>query len=294
MKRFTPRKILWAVLILAGILGVVAAYQVYDRGRPAPIPIKKKLYPGVVYRRMVRYTPHFMITHVLIIDRRTSGLGLFVTPADQEQGAPLLARTTTSFMEEFGVQIAVNGDGFFPWWSRSPVDFYPRSGDPVTPNGYAASQGRIYARGNKLPPEPTMYISRRGEISFNRIPSRVEHAISGDRMLVLKGEPVPELDSSELDPRTAIGLSRNGRWLYIVVIDGRQPLYSEGASFTELADILVDLGAHTAMNLDGGGSSTLVVEAQDGSPQVLNSPIDNYIPGRERPVANHLGIYIRK
>jgi exopolysaccharide biosynthesis protein len=47
-----------------------------------------------------------------------------------------------------------------------------------------------------------------------------------------------------------------------------------------------------AMAMDGGGSSTLVVEGEDGSPRILNTPIDNYIPGRERPVGNHLGIYI--
>ncbi len=45
------------------------------------------------------------------------------------------------------------------------------------------------------------------------------------------------------------------------------------------------------MNLDGGGSSTMVVAGRDGQSRVLNSPIDNYIPGRERPVANHLGIF---
>jgi hypothetical protein len=47
------------------------------------------------------------------------------------------------------------------------------------------------------------------------------------------------------------------------------------------------------MNLDGGGSSTLVIEGEDGQPVILNSPIDHYIPGTERPVANHLGIYIK-
>ncbi len=294
MKRIRPRKALWAFLALAMILSLAAAYQAYDRGRPAPIPIKRKIFSGVTYQRKVRVAPRFMITHILIIDRRTNGLQLFVTPADQDEGAPLLARTTTSFMKEFGVQVAVNGDGFFPWWSHSPVDYYPHAGDPVTPNGFAASQGRIYARGERLPPEPSLFISRRGEISFNRIPSKVQHAISGDRMLVLKGQPVPDLDANERDPRTAIGLSRNGRWLYIVVVDGRQPFYSEGATFAELADILIGLGAFTAMNLDGGGSSTMVIEGEDGLPKVLNSPIDSYIPGRERPVANHLGIYLKK
>jgi exopolysaccharide biosynthesis protein len=61
-----------------------------------------------------------------------------------------------------------------------------------------------------------------------------------------------------------------------------------------LAELLKAQGAYYAMSLDGGGSSTLVTEDNDGKPRILNSPIDNYIPGRERPVGNHLGIYLNK
>jgi exopolysaccharide biosynthesis protein len=57
---------------------------------------------------------------------------------------------------------------------------------------------------------------------------------------------------------------------------------------------MLSLGAQYAMNLDGGGSSALVVEGPDRLPRVLNSPIDNLIPGRQRPVANHLGIAVRR
>jgi len=60
-----------------------------------------------------------------------------------------------------------------------------------------------------------------------------------------------------------------------------------------LADLMLKQGAFMAMSLDGGGSSTLVMEGKDGKPQILNSPIDNYIPGRERPVGNHLWIYVK-
>ncbi|HEY5902501.1 MAG TPA: phosphodiester glycosidase family protein [Anaerolineales bacterium] len=76
-----------------------------------------------------------------------------------------------------------------------------------------------------------------------------------------------------------------------MVVDSRQPFYSEGSTFAELADLMTDLGAHVAMNLDGGGSSTMAVML-DGEPMILNSPIDKYIPGRERPVANHLGVQL--
>ena len=295
MKQKRNLKTWWLIIALLVVLGAAGTgYWIYDNGRPAPVPMKQKLYDGVTYRRIVRYAPHLMIAHVLVIDTQTKGVSFIVTPADNQVGAPLNARTTTQFMQEFGVQVAVNGDGFSPWWSHSPVDYYPHAGDPVTPNGYAASDGKIYAHGSDSEPaEPTMYISRRNSVSFDKIPSRVFNAISGDRMLVLGGEPVAGLDDSERDPRSAIGVNKNGRWLYIVVVDGRQPFYSEGATFTELADLLVDLGAYYAMNLDGGGSSTLVIEGPDGQPKILNSPVDHYIPGRERAVANHLGIFLK-
>jgi exopolysaccharide biosynthesis protein len=113
-------------------------------------------------------------------------------------------------------------------------------------------------------------------------------------MLVLKGALVEGLDDAELDPRTAVGINKNGRWLYLVVVDGRQPFYSDGATFTELAELFVDIGAYYAMALDGGGSSAMVVRGEDGRPVILNSPIDHYIPGTERPVANHIGIYLEE
>jgi exopolysaccharide biosynthesis protein len=62
-------------------------------------------------------------------------------------------------------------------------------------------------------------------------------------------------------------------------------------TLAELAEIVIGYGGDTALNLDGGGSTTLVVEGKSGKPVRLNSSIDNRIPGRERPVANHLGIY---
>ena len=272
----------------------VGGYLLYDRGRPAPIPIKQELYEGVIYRRIVRYLPRPMIAHVLTIDTKQKGIEFLITPPDSESETPLKARTTSQFLEEFDVQIAINGGGFSPWWSRSPADYYPHVGDPIAPFGLTASDGNVYwtdANTEGIP--PALFISRRNALSFNNKPSRVHSAISGDRMLVLKGEIAPDLDGREVEPRTAVGTNRNGRYFYLVVVDGRQPFYSEGATLTELAQLLIDQGAFVAMNLDGGGSSTLVVEGDDGKPKILNSPIDHYIPGTERPVGTHLGIYVK-
>jgi hypothetical protein len=96
--------------------------------------------------------------------------------------------------------------------------------------------------------------------------------------LVENGAVVDGIDQVEIDtnvgnhsiqgdqPRTAVGIIDDNH-LVFVVVDGRQPGYSAGVSLPELADILVGLGATTAYNLDGGGSSTMVF---NGS--VINSP----------------------
>jgi hypothetical protein len=283
------------VVIFVLTLLCIGGYAFYDRGRPAPIPMKQKLYEGVTYRRVIRLFPRPMIAHVLTIDTKTKGIEFLVTPPDSESETPLNARTTSQFLREFNLQIAVNGGGFSPWWSHSPADYYPHEGDPITPFGLTATNGDVYWMGDTtdIGTEPTLYIGRKNTLSFNNMPSRVYNAISGDRMLVLKGERASDLDSEELDPRTAIGMNRNGRYLYLVVVDGRQPFYSDGATFTDLANLLIDQGAFMGMSLDGGGSSTMVREGDNGTPIILNSPIDNYIPGRERPVGTHLGIYVK-
>lgn len=288
------KKILIFLSISLGLMLLAGSYFVFSRGRPAPVPVKEEIMDGVTYLRIVHYFPHSMIAHVLVIDKKVGKLQFMVTPPDDIDSGALRARTTSQFLEEFGVQIAINGDGFFPWWSHSPVDYYPHVGDPVTPNGFTASYGDRYADGlQDAHLEPTLYISRRNELTFNKPPNKIFHALSGDRMLIQGGEVIPDLDDTKIDPRTAIGTNRNGRYIYLIVVDGRQPFYSEGATFAELAELLKDLGAFYAMSLDGGGSSTMVIERENGESVILNSPIDSYIPLRERPVANHLGVYVK-
>lgn len=270
----------------------ILAYAIYDNGRPAPIPHKETLFNGAVtYHRRVYYLPHLTIAHVLEIDTKAPGLRIMVTPPDNDEGPPLNARTTSEFLSEYDVQIAINGDGFYPWWSRGPLDYYPKPGDPVTPNGYAASNKIIYASDDGL--GPILYISRRNGLGFRK-PGNVYNAISGDRYLIQGGQKESNLDNRVREPRSAIGFNKNGRWLYLVVVDGRQPFYSTGATLDELAKILHSHGAYFGMSLDGGGSSTLVVEDESGQPRILNSPIDQWVPGRERPVANHIGIFVGK
>lgn len=90
-------------------------------------------------------------------------------------------------------------------------------------------------------------------------------------------------------PRTAVGIARGGKRLLLVVVDGRQPPYSDGMSLRELAELLLALGARDAINLDGGGSTTLVYAdpVEGGALKLANRPSDS---AGERPVGDALAI----
>ena len=313
MNRNKWRGILLALLALIALAVLAGAAWYWFGARPQPRATSQTLFQGVTYAREIRQQPNPMVIHVVTVDLRAPGIAFLVTPGDPKANLPLKARTTSQFLEEFGLQLAINGDGATPWHSNSPLDYYPHAGDPVEPIGLAASNGVIYSEDTDA--EPTLYISRANQAKFNSPTGKIYNAISGNVMLVEQGKSLfdqraqPALPKTEkrsarpteeppqnaadiAQPRTAIALDRRGQKLIMVVVDGRQPGYSEGATLAELADILIAYGGFSGMNLDGGGSSTLVIEKNGGS-QVLNSPIDNLVPGRERPVGNHLGVFAK-
>jgi len=84
-----------------------------------------------------------------------------------------------------------------------------------------------------------------------------------------KAEFISESFEQNRHPRTAIGISKDRKKLWLIVVDGRQPGYSMGMSLGELRSFLLELGAYEAYNLDGGGSSTLVLNNE-----LMNSPSD--------------------
>jgi hypothetical protein len=101
------------------------------------------------------------------------------------------------------------------------------------------------------------------------------------------GRPLDGLDAAGPAPRTAAGVSRDGRHLYLAVVDGRSET-SGGVTVAELASLLARAGASAGVNLDGGGSSAFVARGPgEASATVRNVPSD----GRERAVANGIGVF---
>ena len=250
--------------------------------------VDRDLYRGVRYIRTVSESPRAVIAHLVLVNLSEGGVTFQVTPADTEIRPKVRAATVEEFLKSSGMQVAMNANFFHPFHSRSPWDFYPRAGDAVEVLGIAASQGEVYS--TQLWANATVYFSPSNKVQFGGGVERVWNAISGDQWLIREGVVVAKEDAFGIYPRAATALNEGGDTFILAAVDGKQPGYSEGMTLPELAKFLKGRGAHNAVNLDGGGSVTLVAQGADGKPVVLNSPIHTRIPGSQRPVANHIGI----
>ena len=111
-------------------------------------------------------------------------------------------------------------------------------------------------------------------------------ALVRDSVILVARDTANQSSFVARNPRTAAGIARNGKRLILVTIDGRQKPYSDGTTLRETAEIMLALGARDALNLDGGGSTTLVY-ADRGSLRIANHPSDKE---GERPVGDALAI----
>lgn len=274
------RRLALLATLLGGSLAALSADQQGDSWQP--------LFQGVDYRLVVRNEPRPLRIHEVRIDTRAPGLRFFTTPDNGERAEEVDGRTTGSFLDEFDLELAINGSAFQP---------IAAEGQPVNVAGLSISDGRTVSPPDFASGNPVFLVDRDGAARILTAASAgdalddARQALQGhygqDAMLV--DDATVSTAGRDLHPRTAVGVSRDGRWVRLVVVDGRQPGFSEGMTLVELADWLKDAGCWDAMNLDGGGSSTLASKAPDGAVRVLNSPS----AGTQRSVGNHLGIHAR-
>ncbi len=115
----------------------------------------------------------------------------------------------------------------------------------------------------------------------------LQFAVSGAPRLLeggqISADATGRSDALQRHPRTAAGIK--GNKLYMVTVDGRRPGYSDGMTLPEMAEFLLEQGVEDAINLDGGGSTTMVARRQgDAAAKLVNIPSD----GRERYVGNSI------
>jgi exopolysaccharide biosynthesis protein len=182
----------------------------------------------------------------------------------------------------------------------------------VADSGYFIGNGAApvgwHFSGNKLISSPardamraTMVVHQSGAVTLaedvRQLPADTRYAVSGSAMMLSNGVVNPPSGDVTRHPRSAVGITADGRTLLMMAVDGRQEGYSRGVSLGELGSMMLHYGALHAINLDGGGSTALVVKDMDsGSYSLLNRPSDRGGADAsamiERPVADVIGIRI--
>ena len=267
------------------------------RGQEAGSGGDFQLPDGVEYLAQARQEPRKLRIHRLVIDLEKVGnrlaVGLDEDP-DQEGPAETQLAKPMVLATKHQMRCAINTNA----WAMLPD---PKTGKPpgYIVGGHANISGWAKQGEDKRSSREPAYWScwqesdgrcQIGSFDPNsphrREPKEPRWAVSGFRGILMDGKILAE-PSDVLHPRTALGLSEDGKKMVWLVVDGRQPGYSEGVSERELAELLVEAGCHDGMNLDGGGSSVMLLTSASGALQPVNKPSDKLGP---RPIPVLLGI----
>jgi hypothetical protein len=264
---------------------------------------------GVRYIFQTETSPRPLKIHIAEIDLSAPGIGFQVTPRSPSYPGPIINgspgetnhQTTRSYANAVGAQIAINGA------------FYASSGNWANNLGLTASVGDEYSPWEAPPHndnhfDDALHIWPNNAAMIVKMPASIPtgwetnppiprdelyNALTGSHRIVQNGAVVLITGGAGSpltpQPRTAVGLTANNAKLLLMTVDGRQAGISEGVTLMELASLLISHGATNAINLDGGGSTTMVMDFYGDAfaAQVLNSPSD----GSERAVGSNLAVF---
>ena len=221
--------------------------------------------------------------NVLVVDQKKAKRRFALTALEGK------LRRTSQVALDSGAIVAINGS----FYNTRP---------PYNSVCYLKINGEvIFERSGKMGDRDggAVLIDDRGRVSVEQgdpddpqwVSTRTEPSIIGSGPMMLQDGQRIDMGTGAFvtlrHPRTAIGTS--GNKVYLVTVDGRSKGNSLGVNLNELANILKWLGAENALNLDGGGSTTMYIEGQPEN-GIVNRPCDNQKFDRqgERRVSNSL------
>ncbi|PTX97883.1 phosphodiester glycosidase family protein [Opitutus sp. ER46] len=288
----------FALVMLAGVFTGGAARAEVKVGGWTPIFQGVEFATGEADEKEPRLQKAFAVR----VDLRAPGIEFLATPDNGDAPLETTSETPNDFLVRHKLQVAIN------------ANFYEPCCEPGNKNllGLAMSRGVLVS-----PPAATgtgaavLLITRdnHATITTTAKPIAVEKywtAVAGSERVLIDGvKPVfkPTKFNTTEHPRSAVGISKDGRYLILLAIDGRQPGYSIGAPMDDVAAWLLRFGAWQGLNLDGGGSTALVRASEDG-PMQLNKvsgagkphgdQSDFEVVKRvQRSNGNHLGVFAR-
>lgn len=180
------------------------------------------------------------------------------------------ADSTSAMAQKHGAIAAINGS-YFNVMALTPTTFTKDNGVQVghtTPAELFRVESVLALKNGKA------FMFRSDTASYVAKAKKYKEALAAGPLLLADGKPARDSWSNnsfyaKRHPRSFVGA--DGKYIYLVVVDGRFPGRGDGASIPELVQIAQMLGCRDAINLDGGGSSTLWVKGKG----VLNHPYDN-------------------
>ncbi len=255
----------WAGALLVACAALVVSAKPIDWAKA------EQVQKGTRLAKLALETPRLMKVNVMRVDLSTPGLRFACTGRDEKWGEPmpdfpsLPIRTkrerTSVFLQQQraagrNAVVAFNTTPWSPWC-------HPYTHVYADPAGLNISDGVVVSdRKRAKNPLFVAWKDGRCEITDSIPPNRykdVQVANSGFDIILRNGKRTGSSKRGpDLNPRMAVGLSADKRWLYLVTVDGRQKDWSLGASYADLCDILLDAGAADGVNMDGGGSTTLL------------------------------------
>lgn len=307
-------RILQYVTYLAAVLlvrdGNVRAWQVAQS------------FVGITYSERIETNPRPLRMHVAQIDLAAPGIRFKVSPPGGDR--EVVRQSTLDFLIQEHAQLAVNAHYFLPFPSQDKTAWIIGLG---ASEGRVFSAFEIPEQSYALVAfAPALNIDRDNHAAIvnydpafadgKHVRERVTlwNVVAGSSQIVTGGRvtiPVYRDDNhfgAELDPggpnnysnakpwadattaRTAIGLSQDRRTLTLFTVDVRGG--SEGMQLSEVADVLIrEFGVFDALNLDGGGSTTMAMEGADGKPSIVNVSSDN---PAGRVVADSLAVFAQR
>jgi hypothetical protein len=271
-----------------------------------PAETVEQPFRGVTHIFRTETAPRNLRIHVVRIDLTAPGIAFKLTPPGGSRET--VRQTTLEFLKQERAQIAINAHFFVPFPTRDREVFLV---------GLAASGGVVYSACEKpaqayalMTHAPALNIDRTNRAAIvpcDASGGELWNAVSGSAQIVTAGrKTIPKYAEGELseggpgnysnekswydavNARTAIGVTRDGRMLVLFTVDARNG--SAGMQVGEVADMLIrDYAVYDALNLDGGGSTTLAMEdPATRTPAIVNTSSDN--PGG-RPVGSSLAIF---
>jgi hypothetical protein len=255
--------------------------------------------------------PDLMVINAMRVDLTDPDIQFYASPriaSDYVVDARETAGYTTSnFLTMHGLQVAINANYFHDAGTsdtESPSYTDP-PGTPFDVIGVEISQGQVVSPQDSGDYTASFMFTTNNQVTFfpTNWPANptdgIYTAVTGPYAILVNqvnvGSNYIGNDAAihEINPRTAYGLSQDRHYLYLLVIDGRQAGYSNGALDWETAAWLQLLGASDGANMDGGGSSCMVIQGTTGQPIELNHDNASAAYGIERTVGSHLGIFAK-